>query len=85
MVRAGRDVIEKQPQPDEMVAMLVPLLEAFLAEPATTEVHDRIRQGVVLYMGALAKHIPPEDPKVGQVCYPPAARRAPADLRIPRV
>ena len=38
-----------------------------LAEPATTEVHDRVRQGVVLYMGSLAKHIPPDDPKVSQV------------------
>ena len=26
--------------------------------------HDRVRQGVVLYMGALAKHIPPDDAKV---------------------
>ena len=67
MVQAGREIIEKQSQPDEMVTMLVPLLEAFLAEPATTEVHDRIRQGVVLYMGSLAKHIPPDDPKVAQV------------------
>ena len=67
MVAAGREVIEGQPQPDEMVSMLVPLLEAFLAEPATTETHDRIRQGVVLYMGSLAKHIPPDDPKIAQV------------------
>ena len=67
MVDAGRDVIEGQPQVEAMVAMLAPMLESFLAEPATTEVHDRIRQGVVLYMGALAKHIPEDDPKVAQV------------------
>ncbi|KAL1515351.1 hypothetical protein AB1Y20_001981 [Prymnesium parvum] len=67
MMQAGREIIERQPRPDEMVAMLVPMFEAFLAEPATTEVHDRIRQGVVLYMGSLAKHIPPDDPKVAQV------------------
>ena len=39
------------------------VLEGFLAEPATTETHDRIRQGVVVYMGSLARHIPPDDPK----------------------
>jgi hypothetical protein len=67
MVAAGRDIIERQPDAEAMVTMLVPLLESFLAEPATTEVHDRIRQGVVLYMGSLATHIPPDDPKVAQV------------------
>ena len=67
MVAAGREVIDKQAAPDEMVGMLVPMLEAFLAEPATTETHDRVRQGVVLYFGALAKHIPADDPKVAQV------------------
>ena len=50
-----------------MVALLVPMFEAFLAEPATTATHDRVRQGVVLLMGALAKHIPAEDEKVAQV------------------
>ncbi|KAL3902559.1 MAG: hypothetical protein SGPRY_012015 [Prymnesium sp.] len=44
VVQAGREIIEKQQQPDEMVGMLVPMFEAFLAEPATTELHDRIRQ-----------------------------------------
>ena len=50
-----------------MVSMLVPMFEAFLAEPATTATHDRVRQGIVLLMGSIAKHIPPDDPKVAQV------------------
>ena len=49
---AGRVIIEKQAEPDVMVRLLVPMLEAFLAEKATTEKDDRVRQGSVLYMGA---------------------------------
>ena len=67
MVQAGREIIERQPQVEDMVAMLTPMFESFLAEPATTEVHDRIRQGVVFYMASLAKHIPADDPKIAQV------------------
>ena len=67
MVGAGRELIERQPDAASMVSMLVPMLESFLAEPATTAAHDRVRQGVVLYMGSLAKHIPADDPKVAQV------------------
>ena len=37
------------------------------ANQATTEKDDRVRQGSVLYMGALAKHIAPDDPKIVQV------------------
>ena len=50
-----------------MVLMLVPMLESFLAEPAKTATDDRVRQGVVLYFGSLAKHIPADDAKVAQV------------------
>eukprot|EP00965_Chrysotila_dentata_P033166 1104859-Pleurochrysis_carterae.AAC.3 len=50
-----------------MVALLSPMFDAFLAEPATTETADRVRQGVVLYMGALARHIPADDPRVQTV------------------
>ena len=52
------------------VTLLAPMFDAFLAEPATTETHDRVRQGIVLYTGSLAKHIPPEDPRVAQVPTP---------------
>ena len=67
MVAAGRELIEKQPDTPAMVLMLVPMLESFLAEPAKTATDDRVRQGVVLYFGSLAKHIPADDAKVAQV------------------
>ena len=34
----------RQSSVEEMVALLVPMLESYLAEPATTEKHDRVRQ-----------------------------------------
>jgi hypothetical protein len=67
MATAGRQIIEKQSQPQEMVTLLVPLFDSFLAEKATSETDDRVRQGIVLYMGSIAKHIPADDPKVHQV------------------
>ena len=67
MVAAGREIIERHQRPGEMILTLVPMLESFLAEPATTEAHDRTRQGIVLYMASLVKHIPPDDAKVSQV------------------
>ena len=67
MIAAGRALIEKNAQPEEMVSLLAPMFDAFLAEPATTATHDRVRQGVIQYTGALAKHIPPDDPRVEAV------------------
>ena len=67
MVDAGRALIETQPLPTPMLLLLVPMLEAFLAEPATSERDDVARQGAVLLMGTLAKRMEPTDPKVSQV------------------
>ena len=36
ITEAGRVIIEKQPEPEVMVRLLVPMLEAFLAEKAAT-------------------------------------------------
>ena len=46
---AGRLIIERQTEPEVMVKIVQPMLEAFLNEKATTEKDDRVRQGSVLY------------------------------------
>ena len=67
IVDAGREIIDAQPQPDVMRQMLAPMLDASLAEEAKDETDDRIRQGVIFYLGALAKHMPADDAKIVQV------------------
>lgn len=78
-MQAGREIIEKQQQPDEMVGMLVPMFEAFLAEPATTELHDRIRQANLHarhspyrrpgFALRLHDHLSPTPPELAPVAY----------------
>ncbi|EOD11607.1 hypothetical protein EMIHUDRAFT_452396, partial [Emiliania huxleyi CCMP1516] len=67
MTAAGCALINEQGAPDRMVPLLAPMFETMLSEAATTEADDRVRTGVVVCFGALARHIPPDDPKVGLV------------------
>lgn len=55
-----------------MASELVPLFESRLdrtkVDTAMDEdTYDYIREGAVLMLGTVARHIPPEDPKVGAV------------------
>jgi len=64
MVNAGVALIDEQPEPDKMVPLLTPMLETFLVEASTSEEDDRARMGAVVCLGALARHISCDDPKV---------------------
>ncbi|CAG8836366.1 11041_t:CDS:1, partial [Racocetra persica] len=47
------------------VALLMSVFENYLDKPATpTETHDRIRESVVIWFGALAKHLDPTDSRI---------------------
>jgi hypothetical protein len=67
MVSSGVALIDQQPHPDRMVPLLSPMLESFLTEKSSSEADDRSRVGAVVCLGALAKHIPPDDPKIDLV------------------
>lgn len=49
----------------ENVNLLMPLFENYLDQPAApTETHDRIRESVVIWFGALARHFDPTDKRI---------------------
>ncbi|KAG0555734.1 hypothetical protein KC19_11G000200 [Ceratodon purpureus] len=56
MVEAGVAIIDKQGS--ENVGLLLPILENYLDKKAADEErYDLVREGVVIFMGALAKHL----------------------------
>lgn len=46
---------------------MLPLFESYLEKQAVESevVYDRVRQGAVVFMGTLARHMEPGSPKVG--------------------
>ncbi|CAB4435369.1 unnamed protein product [Rhizophagus irregularis] len=60
MLEAGLAVINEHGAKN--VTLLLPVLENYLDKPAVpTETHDRIRESVVIWLGALARHLNPTD------------------------
>ncbi|CAI5465590.1 unnamed protein product [Closterium sp. Yama58-4] len=63
MVEAGLAIINRHGK--ENVGLLLPIFENYLDRKADNEhSYDLVREGVVVFLGALAKHLAPEDPKV---------------------
>ncbi|KAK4775828.1 hypothetical protein SAY87_023789 [Trapa incisa] len=66
MINAGIMVIDKHGK--ENVSLLFPIFENYLNKKASDEEkYDLVREGVVIFTGALAKHLGKDDPKVGTV------------------
>ncbi|KAG6388178.1 hypothetical protein SASPL_153377 [Salvia splendens] len=66
MVDAGILIIDKHGQ--DNVSLLFPIFENFLNKKAPDEEkYDLVREGVVIFTGALAKHLSKDDPKVHAV------------------
>eukprot|EP01114_Cavostelium_apophysatum_P005269 TRINITY_DN1605_c0_g1_i7.p1 TRINITY_DN1605_c0_g1~~TRINITY_DN1605_c0_g1_i7.p1 ORF type:complete len:2557 (-),score=707.41 TRINITY_DN1605_c0_g1_i7:133-7803(-) len=63
-VQAGLDVI--QSHGESQAAVLFPFFENYLNRPDNAT-QDRVRESVVIFVGTLAKHLGPADPKVGQI------------------
>lgn len=60
----------------EGAQLMLPLLEAYLEKrkvEVDEETYDRVRTGAVVFLGTLARHLPPSDPKVritlGILCW----------------
>ncbi|KAF7144019.1 hypothetical protein RHSIM_Rhsim05G0170000 [Rhododendron simsii] len=63
MINAGITIIDKHGR--ENVALLFPIFENYLNKQASDEErYDLVREGVVIFTGALAKHLEKDDPKV---------------------
>ncbi|CAG8669579.1 15139_t:CDS:10, partial [Gigaspora margarita] len=63
MLEAGLAVIDAHG--GKNVALLMSVFENYLDKPAEpTETHDRIRESVVIWFGALAKHLDPTDSRI---------------------
>ncbi|KAJ6791105.1 protein ILITYHIA [Iris pallida] len=63
MINAGIMIIDKHGK--ENVPLLFPVFESYLNKKASDEKqYDLVREGVVIFTGALAKHLAKEDPKV---------------------
>ncbi|GBG78816.1 hypothetical protein CBR_g28040 [Chara braunii] len=66
MVDAGVTIIDVHGKTN--VGLLLPIFENYLDKKAADEErYDLVREGVVVFMGALAKHMSPEDPKIGAI------------------
>lgn len=66
MVDAGIAIIDKQGK--DNVGLLLPIFENYLDKKAADEEqYDLVREGVVVFMGALAKHLSMDDPKVSVI------------------
>lgn len=66
MINAGILIIDKHGR--ENVALLFPIFENYLNKTASDEEkYDLVREGVVIFTGALAKHLAKDDPKVHAV------------------
>ncbi|CAI2178661.1 6583_t:CDS:10, partial [Funneliformis geosporum] len=63
MLEAGLAVIDAHGAKN--VTLLMPVLENYLDKPdSPTETHDRIRESVVIWFGALARHLNPTDTRI---------------------
>ncbi|XP_057962817.1 protein ILITYHIA [Malania oleifera] len=63
MINAGIMIIDKHGK--ENVSLLFPIFENYLNKRASDEEkYDLVREGVVIFTGALAKHLAKDDPKV---------------------
>ncbi|KAJ7561862.1 hypothetical protein O6H91_03G044500 [Diphasiastrum complanatum] len=63
MVDAGIAIIDKQGK--QNIGMLLPIFENYLNKKAVNEErYDLVREGVVIYMGALAKHLDLDDSRI---------------------
>ncbi|CAK7341235.1 unnamed protein product [Dovyalis caffra] len=66
MINAGIIIIDKHGR--DNVSLLFPIFENYLNKKASDEEkYDLIREGVVIFTGALAKHLAKDDPKVHAV------------------
>ncbi|KAF8392110.1 hypothetical protein HHK36_022452 [Tetracentron sinense] len=66
MINAGIMVIDKHG--GENISLLFPIFENYLNKKASNEEkYDLVREGVVIFTGALAKHLAKDDPKVHAV------------------
>ncbi|XP_010470324.1 PREDICTED: eIF-2-alpha kinase activator GCN1-like isoform X1 [Camelina sativa] len=66
MINAGIMIIDKHGK--ENVSLLFPIFENYLNKEASDEKeYDLVREGVVIFTGALAKHLAKDDPKVHTV------------------
>ncbi|XP_073011814.1 protein ILITYHIA isoform X1 [Typha latifolia] len=66
MINAGIMIIDKHGK--ENVPLLFPIFESYLNKKASDEEkYDLVREGVVIFTGALAKHLEKDDPKVHNV------------------
>ncbi|EFJ34482.1 hypothetical protein SELMODRAFT_230367 [Selaginella moellendorffii] len=63
MVEAGVAIIDRHGK--DSIAVLLPIFENYLSRKAVDEErYDLVREGVVVFMGALAKHLSQDDPKI---------------------
>ncbi|KAG6482942.1 hypothetical protein ZIOFF_059581 [Zingiber officinale] len=63
MINAGIRIIDKHGK--ENVPLLFPIFESYLNKKVSDEEkYDLVREGVVIFTGALAKHLAKDDPKV---------------------
>ncbi|KAA8538955.1 hypothetical protein F0562_025647 [Nyssa sinensis] len=66
MINAGILIIDKHGR--DNVSLLFPIFENYLNKKASDEEkYDLVREGVVIFTGALAKHLAKDDPKVHSV------------------
>ncbi|XP_074307849.1 protein ILITYHIA [Silene latifolia] len=66
MINAGILIIDKHGR--DNVSLLFPIFENYLNKKASDEeTYDLVREGVVIFTGALAKHLAKDDPKVHTV------------------
>ncbi|KAF5735270.1 translational activator GCN1 [Tripterygium wilfordii] len=66
MINAGILIIDKHGR--DNVSLLFPIFENYLNKKASDEEkYDLVREGVVIFTGALAKHLAKDDPKVHTV------------------
>ncbi|KAF6151349.1 hypothetical protein GIB67_040622 [Kingdonia uniflora] len=66
MINAGIMIIDKHGK--DNVSLLFPIFKNYLNKKASNEErYDLVRKGVVIFTGALAKHLAKDDPKVHTV------------------
>lgn len=60
------EIISQQGQAH--MGIIMPILEGYLDKPVSKslapEIADQIRESVVVFLGTLARHLSPDDPKV---------------------
>jgi hypothetical protein len=67
-MRAGEAVVDSQGA--DHAQRLMPLFEGYLEQGGASagmdeDRYDHVRQGAVVFLGTLARHLDPADPKVG--------------------